>query len=195
MFKVYLHENKINHKKYVGITSQSLNNRWKNGYGYNIKHNSKFAYAIQKYGWDNFEHFLLCDDLTMQEAKELEIFFIKKFNSYNKGYNATLGGDFVGLGNHNKLGKKLTLEQRKRISESHKGKESWFKGKQHSIETKMKMARPVIQYDIKGNIVAKYFGLNEASRITGIQQKDITLVCQGKRQTAKGYVWKYAETI
>ena len=191
MFKVYMHVNKINHKKYVGITKQKPQTRWRNGYGYDYK-GSKFNKAIKKYGWDNFEHFILCDNLTEKEAKDLEVFFIKKFDSYNNGYNGTLGGDFVSLGNHNKLGKKLTNEQRKKISESHKGKTSWIKGKHHTDETKIKMAKPVIQYDLNGNFVAEYFGLNEAQRKTGIQQKDITLVCQGKRQTAKGYIWQYA---
>lgn len=48
-FFVYVHTNKINNKKYVGITSKERPElRWgKNGYGYA---NSVFYNAIVKYG-------------------------------------------------------------------------------------------------------------------------------------------------
>ena len=55
VFSVYMHTNTINGKKYVGITSKEPTRRWKgNGSGY--RNNEHFWNAIQKYGWDNFEH-------------------------------------------------------------------------------------------------------------------------------------------
>lgn len=48
-YKVYLHTNKTNNKKYVGITKQSLQDRWRHdGLGY--KTQQKFFRAILKYG-------------------------------------------------------------------------------------------------------------------------------------------------
>ena len=48
-------------KYYIGITSQAVNKRWKNGKGY--KSSPYFYNAIQKYGWNNFEHNILFTDL------------------------------------------------------------------------------------------------------------------------------------
>lgn len=44
---VYMHENKINNKKYIGITLQKPETRWAKGKGY-LK-NEHFTNAIKKY--------------------------------------------------------------------------------------------------------------------------------------------------
>lgn len=91
---VYMHINKINNKKYVGITCQKPEHRWKNdGSGYSKQ--SLFFNAIKKYGWDNFEHVIIAKGLTEDEAKWLEIELIRVNDSTNqsKGYNVTEGGE------------------------------------------------------------------------------------------------------
>lgn len=50
---------------------------------------------------------------------------------------------------------------------------------------------PVIQYDLGGNVVAKYPSMSMASRATSIAQQNINKVCQGKRNTAGGFIWEY----
>lgn len=68
---VYLHTNIINGKKYVGITCQEPNKRWKNRTGYNPrgKGKSKFYNAILKYGWNNFEHEIVASQAIYQAIK------------------------------------------------------------------------------------------------------------------------------
>jgi predicted GIY-YIG superfamily endonuclease len=66
MYTVYQHKNKINGKVYIGITSQKLEQRW-GSQGCNYKSSPHFYSAIQKYGWDNFEHNILFD-LTKEQA-------------------------------------------------------------------------------------------------------------------------------
>lgn len=82
-----------NNKVYIGLTKQTLKARWNNGKGY--KNNDYFTKAIKKYGEKNFKHEILYSDLTLKEAKEMEIKMIAFYDSTNreKGYNITIGGD------------------------------------------------------------------------------------------------------
>lgn len=93
MWTVYYHQNKINGKIYVGITSRDLKDRFgKDGCKY--KHSIHFYAAIQKYGWENFEHEIFASNLTKEEAENMERILIKSFNLQNNkfGYNIEDGG-------------------------------------------------------------------------------------------------------
>ena len=83
MYTVYQHKNKINGKVYIGITSQKLEQRW-GSQGCNYKSSPHFYSAIQKYGWDNFEHNILFADLTKEQACLKEQELIKEYNSMNR---------------------------------------------------------------------------------------------------------------
>lgn len=149
---VYIHLNKKNNKKYIGITSQKPEARWSNGNGY--KANNHFYSAIQKYGWDNFEHIIFKNNLTKEEACELEIQLIKKYNTMNSnyGYNLTSGGDHpkdFSEETREKLrisstNRHVISEQgRKNISEARKAYIKKYgtptQGKGHTEETKQKL--------------------------------------------------------
>ncbi|MBR2680570.1 MAG: GIY-YIG nuclease family protein [Exiguobacterium sp.] len=69
-YSVYVHVNKFNNKKYVGITSAPVEKRWRNGLGY--KRNNYFWRAISKYGWDGFDHYVLFSGLDKSVAADIE---------------------------------------------------------------------------------------------------------------------------
>ena len=100
---IYKHTNKINGKIYIGQTKQDVDDRWRNGKGY--EHNQYFANAIKKYGWNNFDHEIIQTNIaSINEANLAEIKFIDFFRTYIgfddcNGYNLTKGGD-----NHEHLG-------------------------------------------------------------------------------------------
>jgi group I intron endonuclease len=124
-------------------------------YGQNYK-NKYFKSSILKYGWENFEHNILFERLSIEKAKEIEIALIKKYKTTNRefGYNISQGGD-TGSGlygeNHplygiHKLGKdapnygkKHSIESKLAMSEAHKkliGELNPFYGKHHKEDTK-----------------------------------------------------------
>ena len=79
-----------NGKIYIGKTCQNPLYRWKNnGKGYD--HNKEMYNDIQVYGWNNIIHEILYENLTKEEASELEY----KLVNDNKDicYNKVIGGD------------------------------------------------------------------------------------------------------
>lgn len=85
---IYVHINKITKKMYIGQT-KNYNRRC---FPANYKGCIKFYYAIEKYGWENFDHIILIDNLTIEEANLLEEELIKKYNTIEEGYNLKSGG-------------------------------------------------------------------------------------------------------
>lgn len=131
IWSVYIHTNKINHKRYVGITSQSPEQRWgTDGVGYNRQ---MFYRAIEKYGWDNFDHDVVASGLLKDEADSFEQVLISQLKSNDKefGYNIQNGG--FSNGKHSK-------ETIKKMVASKIGKSnvSWI-GRKHTDESKQKM--------------------------------------------------------
>ena len=102
---VYVITNKINHKKYVGITTQTIAKRWEQhkSMARQINHkdsNSIFKKAIRKYGENAWIIEQLDTANSLEELKEKEIYWIDKLKTYafdenGWGYNSTRGGDYV----------------------------------------------------------------------------------------------------
>lgn len=138
---------------YIGMTFKIPEKRWgRNGIRY--KSNGHFWNAINKYGWNNFNHDIVTSELSKEEAESLEKELIAKYNSANNkfGYNIALGGNHVGkFSEETKMkisdaitGIKRTEETRLRLSISHQGKvgeNASFYGKCHTEDTKQKIAK------------------------------------------------------
>ena len=92
MYTLYKHINKINGKVYIGIINQPPERRFRNGAGY--KNSTLFYRAIQKYGWDNFDHIILESNIPEDQVSQKEIAAIHLHRSSDPtyGYNLQLGG-------------------------------------------------------------------------------------------------------
>lgn len=200
---VYVHTNKINNKKYVGLTSEvNPEARW-GAHGGRYKQNKHFYAAIVKYGWDNFEHEIIATELSQEEASILERELIASFNTTNPdyGYNILQGG-ITGtrgpLSDETKLkislalrGKKkpdIWLQHRKEFYQTHEQPLKNHFGDQ--IHTSKKV-RCITTGDIFGSI-------QEAIRWSGGCK--VGECCRGIRQfsgthpdTGEKLAWEFAE--
>jgi len=90
---VYMIENKINHKKYIGVSVNSFSKRYP--HGIRAHHNQHLRRAVAEYGQDCFDARLLEKNVKdCKTLEQLEIQHIKEYDTCNKekGYNVSLGG-------------------------------------------------------------------------------------------------------
>ena len=203
---IYLHRNKINGKCYVGQTCQEPTARWgKNGWHY---HDQEYFYrAIQKYGWNNFEHIILEKNISKEKVDERECYWGGYYHSLApEGYNLQLGKfeskNISTLSTKNRseasLEKWENDEYRQKVVNSRK--KMW---KEASEETKQKMLNNLDRSGKGGKARSKkvecietgiiYESTREAERQTGIGHNNISQVCNGKRLTAGKFHWRYIE--
>lgn len=141
-------------KLYIGMTN-NIKRRWHEGLGYidsDRKVQLPFANAILKYGWDNIQHIVLMDNLSKEVACECEKYLIAKYKTQDRryGYNISNGGEGNCGYTHTKeacerlrqanLGKCLSEETKRKISNSMVGKNTWQKGRKLSQETRDKLS-------------------------------------------------------
>lgn len=121
---IYAHRNKANNKYYIGQTIKSNPNaRWENGNGY-IRQ-EKFWCAIQKYGWDGFEHIILEQDISIDILSDRENYYIELYDSINNGYNVKSADPFTPMPEvvKQKIRDSWTLERREQQRE--RAKQQW----------------------------------------------------------------------
>lgn len=223
MYTLYQHKNKINNKIYIGITMQNPYKRFGSN-GSNYKSSPYFYNAIQKYGWGNFEHNILFENLTKAEACLKEKELIKTYDSMNRklGYNSTSGGEMFEiseeirlkksksmLGNKNGLGKKCSKEKAKKISESQKGRKLSDKHKQ-KLSISAKKRHTICSDDKKETLRNNYpkmkqvycletdtiyKSVQDCGRQLNLYATNITKVCKGIHKTTGGLHFKYYNDV
>lgn len=103
--KIYIITNDINNKVYIGQTTQKLSKRFNGHCCYSKSDRSSNMYikrAIHKYGKDKF-HTSLLEEVSIERLNEREKYWITYYDSYNNGYNLTLGGQDSNHFNLNRL--------------------------------------------------------------------------------------------
>ena len=211
---IYKIWNELNDNIYVGQTTQTLESRWKEHiYACNnINHKHSYLYnAMRKYGKQYFhiEKIEQCNDIQLDEREK---YWISYYDSYNNGYNMTIGGqdgrltltekdtkiiqdlwdnglsvaDIVNQTNYSRTQVRSRLEGYKNYKE-----EAYERGMQSTQQAKYKQ---ISQWDLQGNFIATYNSELEAEEKTGISHKAISLAVVGKSKTSGNYIWTYGTT-
>lgn len=133
-YTVYMHTFP-NGKRYIGITGQDVDRRWRpGGCGY---YGQPVYDAIIKYGWDNIKHEILLTGLSKEQAENKEIELIKAYDStsHRNGYNIEEGGNAPLLSEETKM--KISIKAKGRMA----GAKHWNYGKHWSDEVKQKISK------------------------------------------------------
>lgn len=109
----------------------------------------------------------------------------RKENANNPLTKQKLSITFTGTKSPH-FGRKRTKETCQKISEALKGLPK-KKGSDSCF------AISVHQYDEQGNYIRTFGSIKDASKENGIPDSNICKVCLGKRKTAGGFIWRYAE--
>ena len=210
MSYIYKITNKINGKLYIGQTSNTIANRWKEHCKNLNKENCKdrpLYRAMKKYGIENFliEQVEECSENLVLER---ERYWIEYFGSFKYGYNATLGGDgrpyidydLVCATYKNVQSIKDTSEILQ-IDTHTVSKILKVRGEKVLTQPEVitrKIGKVINQFDLSHNFIASFPSSMAAARSVVSPEKSITSaathirdVCRGKRKTAYGYLWKF----
>lgn len=144
---VYLIWNMLNGKKYVGQTTKTVEERFRQ---HKRCKKGLIGKAIRKYGKEKFRYGVIVSCMSKAEMDEKEKFFIIALRSKNPfGYNQTDGGDgavgYTPTTEHRAnisaslTGRHLSPEHRKNISASKSGENNPNYGKHRSEQTKAKL--------------------------------------------------------
>ena len=210
---VYMHENRVNGKKYIGITGQRPEKRWKNGLGY--ANNLHLTSAIAKYGWDGFAHEILYSNLTKAEAERVEanLIAIHQTQDPTKGYNLRGGGHAASCSLESRAKMSIAARNRSVSPSAREASRRYWLSHKHdpkSIE-KMRIAQKgrTVTEETRALLRATahkkavicfetgevYPSLIAAQRQTGVDRTVISRCCSNKPHcnSAGGYHWGFVD--
>lgn len=179
VYKAISPSNKI----YIGITTCSLEKRMKEHYktAKMCRDNYKFYNAIRKYQFENFKWEIIDQVNSMQELFEKEEYYIKIFDSFNNGYNSTLGGEGCKGVVHSEESKRILSE---------KSSIQWnnlsYEEKQKRIKNNLTGHKKMV-IDNFGNI---FEYMMDAAIYYNIQISTVSMLIKLKKPSEKGICFK-----
>lgn len=217
MAYIYIIKNDINDKVYIGKTEYSIEKRFKAHLCDSDKRRTEkrpLYRAISKYGKDHFwvEHIEEC---STNEASNREKYWIEQYDSFNNGYNATIGGDGSTVINHqlvlqlyddkayfcaSEIAEKVncSTESVKNIVALYRDNIDWKDRYSKSEKSKQHLfakPKPVLcvekQKMFESTMAAERWLIENGITSSKKSRSHISAVCKGKRKRAYGYTWKY----
>lgn len=217
MAYIYKITNKLNGKAYIGKTLNNVETRWQQHIRESNKEISSerpLYRAIRKYGVKNFIVEIL-EEVSEDVVNEKEIFWINYYNTYQKGYNATKGGDgksfldfekiindYNSLKNMREVAKlnNCSIDSVSKILARSSiptlsGGEATKNTHGKKIDMLDKNTQEVLLSFLTQADAARYVMENKYSNIADLRAAvgRIGQVCRGNRKTFAGFKWRYSE--
>lgn len=211
MYNIYIIKNKINDKVYIGKTSKSIEERFR-VHKYDMKkYKSRKLYkAMNELGFENFYIEKIDETDSFEKSSELEIKYIKEYNSYKNGYNGDCGGDgsklideetwneILDYVNEKKdflifdIAKKFNIDSKTAKNFLEKNNITINKFDKHKEKIEKHKYKTICCYDKNGFLVKTFNDYASIKQFVGenLRINNILRTCDGKRKTAYGYIWK-----
>lgn len=214
---IYKISNDINDKIYIGKTfltlQQRFNEHCKDSKGFRM--NRPLYKAMNKYGIEHFKIELVEEVLDWTRVDEREIYWIDYYDSYNNGYNATLGGDGKVLIDYQNVFnlfqegasvKEIAEELERDTGHIADILKSMGISQEEILNRKMKnQCKSLQMLDKNEQVIMEFISVAAAAQycidnnlskdtISGISAH-ISQCCNGIRNTAYKYKWKYIGVV
>lgn len=197
---VYLWENKINGKKYIGSHVGSVDD------GY-IGSGKIFNRAIEKYGIENFERKILEYVEDKSTITEREQYYLDLYDAANNKefYNLKpkAGGGWEYVNSNPEFAAKMKKTNQglwsryahpKGMLGKHHNEENWKKTRTGwSRWANENLKRSVLQFDLDMNLIREHESITAAAKSVNGNPSNIKYTIEGKFSKAYGYKWKYKE--
>ena len=203
MAYIYQITNTINGKIYIGKTESTIEERFKehckDAFSRNKEKRPLYA-AMRKYGINNFQVELIEET---DRPNEREIYWIEQKISFKNGYNATIGGDGRPY-----LDRDLIIKTYLEVQNIQKTSEICHCDS-HSVHNilssyhipiitqqevnKKQFGKIIKQYSKKGELLNIFPSVKDAAKSIKKPSAHISQCANGKRKSAYGFIWKFAE--
>ena len=182
---IYEIVNVVNNKRYIGL-STNVYRRWRehiNALMSNTHHNAHLQSAWNKYKQYNFK-FNIIEQCKKECLSDREIYWIAYYDSFNNGYNNTVGSD----GSNGRI---MSDEQKQPISKNNIERFTLEENRLKQSIASDHRCTPIYQIDLDGSIVNEWRSIRWAANKLGISQQGISHAIHHRdhAKTYHGYIW------
>lgn len=204
---IYKVVNNKNGKVYIGQTKRTVSWRWYHHCVSAVNPNAKdyeclLHKAIRKYGEESFSVEAV-ESVPAEQLNERELYWINYYDSYNSGYNMTLGGggflkctdeELLDAWNAGytctEIAKILKIGINigtvgKRLAALGIGEEEIDSRKRQAVSKKV--SKPIYQYTCDGDFVAEFSSAAEAAKAYGFDRR---LLSDKGSKCVNGFQWR-----
>lgn len=199
IYRIY---NDINSKSYIGLTTNTVETRWKKHLANSSIVDYHIYRAMRKYG---VEHFFIEAIEQVEDAllNQREKYWISHYDSYYNGYNETQGGEGNQIYDKNQIyqlwDKGYSIQEIASQIECVRSTvyEALLDYSNYTVEESLRRRslsnqKRVCQFDLSGKLLNTFASVKEAEKSIGLENGGTIGQCCAMKpghKTVKGYLW------